>query len=116
MPIIKSAIKRQKQTFWKTERNKHFKTKMLTLYKNIVKLVSWWKKEEAATFINEAFSSIDTAQKRNLLHKNNAARKKSNLAKMVWSTPSAEKKEAPKKVEKKVVAKKVEKKTENKKA
>lgn len=93
MPIIKSAIKRAKQTNVKTERNKHFRTRMLTLYKNIKKLVAWWEKEKAANFISEAFSSIDVASKKNIIHKNNAARKKSELAKIVWSTPTSKKKE-----------------------
>jgi len=106
MPIIKSAIKRAKQTVWKTERNKHFKTKMLTLCKNITKLVETWEKNKASEFISEAFSSIDTSCKRGLIHKNNANRKKSQLANLVWSTPASVKEKVKKPVAKKAPAKK----------
>jgi len=40
MPLIKSAIKKAKQDVLKTERNRHFKTRMQTLYKNIQKFVT----------------------------------------------------------------------------
>lgn len=83
MPIIKSAIKKVKQTKVKTERNRHFKSKMLTLFKNIKKFITSWSKDVAAWFASEAYSAIDTAAKKNIIHKNNAARKKSSIAKML---------------------------------
>lgn len=106
MPLIKSAIKKAKQDVVKTERNRHFKTRMQTFYKNIQKFVSDWETEKAASFISEAFSAIDIAAKKNIIHKNNAANKKSLLAKLVWSTPAATKKEVKKAPAKKPAAKK----------
>lgn len=115
MPLIKSAIKKAKQDVLKTERNRHFKTRMQTLYKNIQKFVTAWEKDKAVNFISEAYSAIDIAAKKNIIHKNNAANKKSLLAKMVWSTPPSTKKEAVKKEVIKKTVKKVVKKTEEKK-
>lgn len=107
MPLIKSAIKKAKQDLTRTERNRHFKTKMQTMYKNIQKFVSSWETAKATAFISEAFSSIDTACKKGLIHKNNAANKKSLLAKLTWWTPVVKKETAKKVVEKKAPAKKV---------
>lgn len=116
MPLIKSAIKKAKQDVVKTERNRHFKTKMQTLYKNIKKFIDWWEKEKAENFISEAYSSIDVAAKKNIIHKNNAANKKSVLARMVWSTPAAAKKEVKKAPAKKAAPKAAAKKSATKKA
>jgi len=106
MPLIKSAIKKAKQDTKKTERNRHFKTKMQTMYKNIQKFVAAWEVEKATNFISEAYSDIDKAAKKNLIHKNNAANKKSLLAKLVWSTPTSTKAEAKKAPAKKPAVKK----------
>ena len=88
MPLIKSAIKKVKQDQKRYERNMHFKHKMLTLYKNVQKYVKAWDLEKAKSFISEAYSAIDTAAKKHIIHKNNAARRKSKLAKLVWATPA----------------------------
>lgn len=106
MPLIKSAIKKAKQDVVRTERNRHYKTKMQTLYKNIQKFIWAWETEKATSFISEAYSVIDTAAKKNIIHKNNAANKKSSLAKLVWSTPATPKKEVEKAPAKKAAAKK----------
>lgn len=85
MPIIKSAIKQDKKSKEKSLLNRHYKTKMQTFYKKIKGLVIEWRWEEALMFFSQAFSAIDTAAKKNLIHKNNASRKKSSLSKvMKW--------------------------------
>lgn len=106
MPLIRSAIKKAKQDVLRTNRNRHFKTRMQTMYKNIKKFVEVWETEKAKWFISEAYSAIDTAAKKNIIHKNNAANKKSKLAKMVWATPATTKKEAKKASAKKPTVKK----------
>ena len=106
MPLIKSAIKKAKQDTVRTERNRHYKTQMQTMYKNIQKFVEAWEMDKATSFISEAYSVIDVACKKNIIHKNNAANKKSSLAKLVWSTPAAPKKEVKKAPAKKPAAKK----------
>lgn len=51
--------------------------------KKILKLAAGGNKEEAQKLLPEAYKAVDKAAKRNLIHKNAAARKKSQLAKAV---------------------------------
>ena len=75
MPIIKSAIKRAKQTIKRRERNVGIKRDIKTATK------AFMEKQYAAT-LSAAHSEIDTAVKKNLLKKNTAARRKASLAKI----------------------------------
>lgn len=75
MPIIKSAVKRMKQTIKRRERNVSAKRDV----KNAVK--SFLEKPTAAG-LSAAQSEIDTAVKKNLISKNTAARRKANLARV----------------------------------
>ena len=87
MPNTKSAKKALKVSEKKRSRNRHF----LALLKESVKAFEAVTKEEKkdAKKLNEAlslvYSRIDTLEKKNVLHKNNAARKKSAFAKIVKS-------------------------------
>ena len=74
MPIIKSAIKRAKQTVKRRERNVATKRDL----KDAVKAFN--AKPTAAT-LSAAQSAIDTAVKKNVLNKNTASRRKALLAK-----------------------------------
>lgn len=85
MPIIKSAKKRVKQAAKTQERKREFKTRMLTMIKNIVKFVQLGEVEKAQSFHAEAQKSIDTAAKKNIIHKNNANRKKARIARVIAS-------------------------------
>lgn len=80
MPIIKSAKKRAKLSEVFRERNLSYKTRMLTMIKNIIKWVKDGDVEKAKHHFDEAQQAIDMAAKRNIIHKNNAARKKSRIA------------------------------------
>ena len=112
MPIIKSAIKRAKQTKVRTARNLGSKRSMRTEIKAVEAAVASGKGKEAAEALTRAQSAIDTAVKKNLIHKNRAARKKSQLSAAVktvaGSKPSAKAKSpaAKKPATKKAVAKK----------
>ena len=75
MPIIKSAVKRMKQTVKRRDRNVATKRDI----KNAVK--SFLEKPTAAG-LSAAQSEIDTAVKKKLISKNTAARRKANLAKV----------------------------------
>lgn len=75
MPIIKSAIKRAKQTIKRNERNVGIKRDIKEATK------AFLAKPTAAT-LSAAQSEIDTAVKKKLLKKNTAARRKSNLSKI----------------------------------
>ncbi len=80
MPITKSAKKRVKQTAKRKIRNKGIKTKL----KNIAKVIRNEKDSgKAKELLNEVYSLFDKAVNKGIIHKNNAARKKAQLAKIV---------------------------------
>ncbi len=82
MPLIKSAIKANKQNVVKREKNRHFKSRMKTLIKNFIKTAKEDKKT-ALKMLPEVQSSIAKCLKKGLIKKNNLARKQSRLASMV---------------------------------
>lgn len=75
MPIIKSAIKRAKQTLKRRERN-------ISIKKDIKTAVKAFSAEPSAKTLAAAQSEIDTAVKKGLIKKNTAARRKSALSKV----------------------------------
>jgi ribosomal protein S20 len=75
MPIIKSAIKRAKQTIKRNTRNVGIKRDIKEATK------AFLAKPTAAT-LSAAQSEIDTAVKKKLLKKNTASRRKANLSKI----------------------------------
>jgi len=99
MPVTKSAKKKMKQDIVRTERNQSVRTKLKSFMKKVI-VLSKTDKAEAKKLLPKAFSVIDTASKKNLIHKNNAARKKSRLAKLVEGEIAPKKESAPKKKKK----------------
>lgn len=85
MPIIKSARKRAKQTKVRTARNLTTKRSMRSEIKAVESAVKAGDGKAAAEALVSAQSAIDTAVKKNIIHKNRAARKKSQLSTMVKS-------------------------------
>lgn len=87
MPITSSAKKALKVSEKKRSRNRHFLALLKESTKAFWSLLSEDKKDMKK--INEAlslvYSRIDTLEKKNVLHKNNAARKKSAYAKALKS-------------------------------
>ncbi len=83
MPIIKSAKKRVKVTEKKTAQNREWKDKLKNSIKDLEKIIESGDKEAAAEQLKETKRVIDKAVSRNIIHKNNAARKKSRLTKKV---------------------------------
>ncbi|MBD3328429.1 30S ribosomal protein S20 [Candidatus Peregrinibacteria bacterium] len=90
MPIIKSAKKAMRQTARRTERNKLFRSDMKTMVKKVLE-ISKNDAEDAKKLLPKAYSSIDKACKKNLIHANNAARKKARLAKVVAAAEAKKK-------------------------
>ena len=80
MPNIKSAKKRVKVIQAKTLRNQIFKTQMRTIIKKYDAALASGDQELAAAAYKAAVKKIDQAVAKGLIHKNNAARKKSALA------------------------------------
>jgi small subunit ribosomal protein S20 len=87
MPNTKAAKKALKVSEKKRSRNRHFLALLKESTKAFEALVSAPKQD--AKKIQEALSSvysrIDTLEKKNIIHKNNAARKKSGFAKLAKS-------------------------------
>ena len=87
MPITSSAKKALKVSEKKRSRNRHFSALLKESTKAFVALLG--EEEKDMKKINEAlslvYSRIDTLEKKNVLHKNNAARKKSAYAKALKS-------------------------------
>lgn len=83
MPIIKSAKKRVKQAEKKQIRNYTWRAKVKTYMRKVLDATKKGDKTAAEKYLKEAYSVIDTALKKNILHRNNAARKKSLLARAV---------------------------------
>jgi small subunit ribosomal protein S20 len=87
MPITKSAKKALKVSVKKHSRNRHF----LALLKESTKALEALLKNETRdqAKLDEAlslvYSRIDTLEKKNVIHKNNAARRKSAFAKAIKS-------------------------------
>lgn len=74
MPILKNAKKKLKQDKKRTIQNRKFKD----AYKDSVKAAKTANTPDA---ISKAFSNIDKAVKKNIIHKNKAAHLKSSLSK-----------------------------------
>jgi ribosomal protein S20 len=74
MPIIKSAIKRMRQTEKRRARN-------VTTKRNLRTALKAFLTTKGTDDFRKAQSEIDTAVKKNLMSKNTAARKKAQLAK-----------------------------------
>lgn len=82
MPNIKSAKKRVKVNKTKAAANKARKSNLKTVIKKaeLAAANNTADKKEVITF---AIKRVDQACAKNLLHKNNAARKKAHLAKLL---------------------------------
>jgi small subunit ribosomal protein S20 len=87
MPNTKSAQKALKVSEKKRSRNRHFLALLKESTKAFEALIQAEKKDISAiqSALSIVYSRIDTLQKKNVLHKNNAARKKSIYAKAVRS-------------------------------
>jgi small subunit ribosomal protein S20 len=79
----KSAIKRARQNEGRRIRNKASKTRIKNVVKNVRLAASQGSSEEALTRLNTAISTIDKAARKKVIHKNNAARKKSQITKLI---------------------------------
>ena len=80
MPNIKSAKKRVKVIEKTTLINLSHKTALKTAIKKFEAAVTAGDKENAKTLFNDAVKKLDRGVSQGILHKNNAARKKSQLA------------------------------------
>ena len=76
MPVTPSAEKALRRDKRKTKINKPVRTKVLSAVKKVIKSPS-------ADSLKEAYSAVDRAAKRGVIHKNKASRIKSRLQKKI---------------------------------
>ena len=79
MPNIKSAKKRVLIAKVNSERNKADKSALKITLKKFEAAVAEGNREQADSAYTAAVKSIDQAVKKGIIHKNNAARKKSSI-------------------------------------
>ena len=82
MPITQSAKKAIRGSLRKKAFNDQMKRAMKEIIKKIEKIVKN-DKAEAQKMLSSAFQTIDKAAQKGVIKKNNAARKKSRLSKLV---------------------------------
>jgi len=97
MPIIKSAKKQLRQNKKRKARNDHFKALYAESRKAFEKAIKAWDAKQAReilvnkkdkdwkTIKSGLQSMIDKLAKKNIIHKNNASRKKAKYSKMLKS-------------------------------
>jgi len=78
---IKSAIKRNRQNEKRRLQNRIYRGSARTQIKNARVAITAGDQEKAAVEVNEAIRKLDLAASKGILHKNNAARRKSRLMK-----------------------------------
>lgn len=83
------AKKTERQDKKRKLTNQAVKSEIKTLAKKIEKAIEAKKIEEAKQLFVEATKRLDQASAKNIIHKNNASRKKSRLAKKINSSVTA---------------------------
>ena len=83
MANIKSAKKRAVQSEKRREHNVSLKSTYRTYIKKVDTLIAEGKKEEALKALKEMIPVLDKVASKRIIHKNKAARHKSNLNKKV---------------------------------
>ena len=85
MANIKSQIKRNKQNEKAHERNKAVKTGLKSAVRKFREAVAAGDKDTAVTAGREAAKKLDKAASKGVIHKNQAANRKSSIAKKAAS-------------------------------
>lgn len=83
MANIKSAIKRNKQNEKRRVANRVYRGSARTFVSAARKAVATGTAEESKTSVASAISALDKAVAKGVIHKNNAARRKSRLMKFL---------------------------------
>ena len=83
MPNSKSAEKSLRQSKKRAAHNKRYKNRIKKIARQIDDTVEAGDKKGAEKLLPTYFKAVDKAAKRNVLHKNTAARRKSLYAKKV---------------------------------
>ena len=81
MANTRSAKKRIRQNVKRRMRNKYFRTRARTSIKTARQSIQSGDRDTAAQAVQQAISALDQAASKGIIHKNNAARRKSRLIK-----------------------------------
>ncbi|MBW6432073.1 30S ribosomal protein S20 [Patescibacteria group bacterium] len=92
MPVTSSAIKKAKQDKKARERNRLVRDDYKKASKEVRKLVNVGDFKKANVALVTAYSKLDKAAKRNILHPNNASRRKARLAALIGKNEKVTKK------------------------
>lgn len=79
MANTESAKKRIRQTAKRTARNRMYRSSARTYIKKTRKLMAEGKFDEAEMVAKEAYSTLDKAARKGIIHPRNAARRKGRL-------------------------------------
>lgn len=79
MANTKSAIKRLRSAERRRQRNQVYRGRARTTIKKARRLMEESRLEEAREAVSVAISALDKAAEKGIIHKNNAARRKSRL-------------------------------------
>lgn len=90
MPNIKSAKQRVKTIRVRTARNTAIKSSVKTAIRRFNEALSQADPKGSADELNRAFSAVDRAAKKGVIHPNQAARRKSRLARRANKAAQAE--------------------------
>ena len=85
MANIKSQIKRNRQNEKRRMRNRVFRGRARTFVSRARAAIEGSTQEDAVKATREAISALDKAAEKGVIHKNNAARRKSRLMKKLAS-------------------------------
>ena len=89
MPNTKSAHKAMRQNLKRRQINLKVLESIKKTGKNVRKAVAVGKKDDLAKALAAAYSALDKAAKKNVIHKNNASRHKSRLSALAAKTTSS---------------------------
>lgn len=78
-----SALKEARKSKKRQQKNISVKSKIKTVIKKVIAACESKNFEAAKSALNEAFSVIDKAAKKKIIHKNTAARRKAKISKKV---------------------------------
>jgi small subunit ribosomal protein S20 len=96
VPKIKSAIKRVDVAERNRKRNRMWKGQIRTARTKVEEAAKAGKPKDAVTLLSEAYSKIDRAVAKGILHKNTAARRKGRLVALMTRLAAAPPKSAAK--------------------
>lgn len=85
MPILKSSKKALKQSLVKRSRNYKMRRALKDSIKEVVLAAKEGKAKNPQALLTKAYKVIDTASKKNIIHRKNADRKKSKMSKLIDS-------------------------------